>query len=59
MTLVTDGPATSTVPALERTWMEAWRTRDRTGCERLLAADFQLTSARGGIMSGTGPLPAR
>ena len=51
MTLVMDGPATSTVPALERAWMEAWRTRDRPTCERLLVADFQLTSARGGIMS--------
>lgn len=50
MTLVTDGPATSTVPGLERAWMEAWRTGNRATCERLLAPDFQLTSARGGIM---------
>jgi hypothetical protein len=33
--------------ALEREWMEAWRRRDRATCERLLAPDFLLTSARG------------
>ncbi len=39
------------LPALERSWMEAWRTRDRAACERILGDDFVLTSARGILMS--------
>ena len=42
--------AETTLPALEREWMEAWRLKDRATCERLLAEDFLLTSARGVLM---------
>jgi uncharacterized protein DUF4440 len=31
----------------ERAWMDAWLRRDRATCDRLLAPDFLLTSARG------------
>lgn len=30
--------------------MEAWRLKDRAACDRLLADDFLLTSARGMLM---------
>jgi len=31
----------------EHAWMDAWRRRDQVTCDRLLAPDFLLTSARG------------
>jgi uncharacterized protein DUF4440 len=40
-----------TLPALERDWMIAWTKKDRVTCERILAEDFLLTSARGVLMS--------
>ena len=42
--------AETKIPALERLWMDAWKNRDRTVCERILADDFLLTSARGVLM---------
>lgn len=39
------------VAALEHQWMDAWCRKDRDTCERLLADDFLLTSARGVLMS--------
>lgn len=39
------------IRALEKEWMEAWRRRDRAACDRLLAPDFLLTSARGVLIS--------
>ena len=41
----------SEIAALERQWMEAWLRRDRPTCDRILADDFVLTSARGTLMS--------
>jgi hypothetical protein len=41
--VTTDHP----VLQLERDWMTAWRAKDRATLERLLGADFQLTSALG------------
>jgi ketosteroid isomerase-like protein len=42
--------AETELPDLERAWMEAWRLKDRATCDRLLAEDFLLTSARGVLM---------
>ena len=42
-----DNRSEAQIDALEREWMEAWCRRDRATCERLLAPDFLLTSARG------------
>lgn len=42
--------AETEVPLLERAWMTAWVERDRAACERILADDFMLTSARGVLM---------
>ena len=39
------------VPRLEREWMEAWLGKDRDACDRILAHDFVLTSARGLLLS--------
>jgi hypothetical protein len=39
------------MPALERDWMIAWTKKDRGTCERILAEDFLLASARGVLMS--------
>jgi hypothetical protein len=36
---------------LEQSWMAAWVTKDRATCQRILADDFLLTSARGALMS--------
>ena len=36
---------------LEHEWMAAWVKQDRATCERILAHDFLLTSARGILMS--------
>ena len=52
----TEGPTTdhssvAELRTLEQAWMEAWRQRDRATCERLLAPDFLLTSARGVLLS--------
>ena len=38
------------IPTLERLWMDAWKKKDRAVCERILAEDFLLTSARGVLM---------
>jgi ketosteroid isomerase-like protein len=38
------------ISLLERAWMNAWVERDRATCERVLADDFLLTSARGVLM---------
>ena len=38
------------IQSLERAWMAAWVERDRATCERILADDFVLTSARGILM---------
>lgn len=42
--------AETEIVALERAWMAAWLNRDRALCERILADDFLLTSARGVLM---------
>jgi ketosteroid isomerase-like protein len=42
--------ATDEIIASERAWMEAWQLRDRETCERILADDFVLTSARGNLV---------
>ena len=39
------------IPLLEQSWMDAWIAKDRPTCERILADDFLLTSARGALMS--------
>jgi ketosteroid isomerase-like protein len=39
------------IPLLEQSWMAAWVAKDRVTCERILADDFLLTSARGSLMS--------
>ena len=39
------------LPPLERAWMEAWRLKDRATCEKILADDFVITSARGFLAS--------
>ncbi len=39
------------IPLLEQAWMTAWVERDLATCERILADDFMLTSARGVLMS--------
>lgn len=39
------------IPILERSWMEAWRRKDRAVCDQILAEDFLLTSARGVLMT--------
>lgn len=39
------------IPLLEQEWMAAWVKQDRATCERILADDFLLTSARGVLMS--------
>jgi len=36
---------------LEREWMNAWVRKDLPACNRILADDFILTSARGSLMS--------
>jgi ketosteroid isomerase-like protein len=36
---------------LEREWMDAWILKDLGVCNRILADDFILTSARGTLMS--------
>ena len=41
------GSADQEIQQLERAWMAAWVERDRATCERILADDFLLTSARG------------
>jgi Domain of unknown function (DUF4440) len=38
------------VSALEHAWMRAWRERDRSTLERVLADDFVLTSATGEVI---------
>lgn len=43
--------AETKLPALERSWMDAWQKKDRATCERILGDDFLLTSARGILMS--------
>ncbi len=43
-------PADPEIQRLERAWMTAWVERDRLTCERILADDFVLTSARGILM---------
>ena len=43
----------SEIAALERQWMDAWCRKDRATCQRVLADDFLLTSARGVLMSRT------
>ena len=43
--------AETEIPLLEQAWMAAWVGKDRATCERLLADDFLLTSARGSLMS--------
>jgi len=39
------------ISLLEQSWMDAWVAKDRAMCERILADDFLLTSARGTLMS--------
>ncbi|MEO5565044.1 MAG: nuclear transport factor 2 family protein [Luteimonas sp.] len=39
------------IPLLEQEWMAAWVKQDHAACERILADDFLLTSARGVLMS--------
>lgn len=39
------------IPLLEHAWMDAWVAQDSATCERILADDFILTSARGSLMS--------
>ena len=39
------------IQRLERAWMTAWVEGDRPTCERILADDFVLTSARGLLMT--------
>jgi ketosteroid isomerase-like protein len=43
--------AEAEIPLLEQSWMDAWVVKDRATCERILADDFLLTSARGALMS--------
>jgi ketosteroid isomerase-like protein len=43
--------AETEIPLLEQSWMAAWVAKDRATCERILADDFLLTSARGALMS--------
>jgi uncharacterized protein (TIGR02246 family) len=38
------------IARLEEEWMQAWVRKDLGTCERLLADDFLLTSARGVLM---------
>ena len=39
------------IPLLEQSWMDAWVAKDHATCDRILADDFVLTSARGALMS--------
>ncbi len=39
------------IAGLERQWMDGWCQKHRETCERILANDFVLTSARGVLMS--------
>ncbi len=41
------------IAGLEHQWMDGWRLKDRETCDRILADDFLLTSARGMLMSKT------
>ena len=43
--------AETEISLLEQSWMAAWVTKDRATCQRILADDFLLTSARGALMS--------
>ena len=43
--------AETEIPLLEQAWMLAWLKKDHATCERILAEDFVLTSARGVLMS--------
>jgi len=42
--------AENEIPLLEHAWMVAWVEHDLATCERILADDFMLTSARGVLM---------
>ena len=37
----------TTLPQLERDWMNAWMAKDRATCDALLDEEFLLSSARG------------
>ena len=39
------------IAALEREWMDAWKSKNMVACDVLLAEDFVLVSATGRLMS--------
>lgn len=47
---MSEAPGEAEIVESERAWMEAWLRRDQATCDRLLAPDFLLTSARGVLM---------